>query len=184
MMYLFQAILLLHTIYIIENLEDMIMTRQEAEQLKSLDELMLMITKFSFFIAFVGLAILTPVSFLKNPISSNPVWLNIIICIIQAFTIYMIVFIPATIYLLVKADKVHYSFEGTLNPLNMVSVHDTCSGSIVYTYKEKDIVKESTASKISLDKDSYYIEPEHLIVYRVFGNYYKTTYPVLHLPKK
>jgi hypothetical protein len=46
MMYLFQAILLLHTIYIIENLEDMIMTRQEAEQLKSLDELMLMITKF------------------------------------------------------------------------------------------------------------------------------------------
>lgn len=46
MMYLFQAIFLLHTIYIIENLEDMIMTRQEAEQLKSLDELMLMITKF------------------------------------------------------------------------------------------------------------------------------------------
>lgn len=65
MMYLFQAILLLHTIYIIENLEDMIMTRQEAEQLKSLDELMLMITKFSFFVAFVGLAILTPISFLK-----------------------------------------------------------------------------------------------------------------------
>lgn len=33
MMHLFQAILLLHTIYIIENLEDMIMTRQDAEQL-------------------------------------------------------------------------------------------------------------------------------------------------------
>lgn len=58
MMYLFQAILLLHTIYIIENLEDMIMTRQEAEQLKSLDELMFTIVKFSFYIAFVSLAIL------------------------------------------------------------------------------------------------------------------------------
>lgn len=160
------------------------MTRQEAEQLKSLDELMFTIVKFSFYIAFVSLVTLTLVSFFKNPISYEPVWLKIIICIIQAFIIYMVAFIPATIYLLVKADKVHYSFEGTLNPLNMVSVHDTCSGSIVYTYKEKDIVKESTASKISLDKDSYYIEPEHLIVYRVFGNYYKTTYPVLHLPKK
>lgn len=162
----------------------MIMTRQEAEQLKSLDELMFTIVKFSFYIAFVSLVILTLVSFFKNRISYEPVWLKIIICIIQAFIIYMVAFIPATIYLLVKADKVHYSFEGTLNPLNMVSVHDTCCGSIVYTYKEKDIVKESTASKISLDKDSYYIEPEHLIVYRVFGNYYKTTYPVLHLPKK
>lgn len=160
------------------------MTRQEAEQLKSLDELMFTIVKFSFYIAFVSLVILTLVSFFKNPISYEPVWLKIIICIIQAFIIYMVAFIPATIYLLVKADKVHYSFEGTLNPLNMVSVHDTCCGSIVYTYKDKDIVKESTASKISLDKDSYYIEPEHLIVYRVFGNYYKTTYPVLHLPKK
>lgn len=160
------------------------MTRQEAEQLKSLDELMFTIVKFSFYIAFVSLVILTLVSFFKNRISYEPVWLKIIICIIQAFIIYMVAFIPATIYLLVKADKVHYSFEGTLNPLNMVSVHDTCCGSIVYTYKEKDIVKESTASKISLDKDSYYIEPEHLIVYRVFGNYYKTTYPVLHLPKK
>ena len=160
------------------------MTRQEAEQLKSLDELMFTIVKFSFYIAFVSLVILTLVSFFKNRISYEPVWLKIIICIIQAFIIYMVAFIPTTIYLLVKADKVHYSFEGTLNPLNMVSVHDTCCGSIVYTYKEKDIVKESTASKISLDKDSYYIEPEHLIVYRVFGNYYKTTYPVLHLPKK
>ncbi|WP_373262034.1 hypothetical protein [Hungatella hathewayi] len=152
------------------------MTRQEAEQLKSLDELMFTIVKFSFFIAFVSLAILTLVSFFKSPIAYEPVWLKLIICIIQAFTIYMVVFIPATIYLLVKADKVHYSFDGTLNPLNMVSVHDTCSGAFVYTYKEKNIVKESTASKISLDKDSYYIEPEHLIVYRVFGNYYKTTY--------
>lgn len=46
-------------------MEGMIMTRQKAEQLKSLDELMFTIVKFSFFIALVSLAILALVSFLR-----------------------------------------------------------------------------------------------------------------------
>lgn len=158
------------------------MTRIEAEQLSPISQIVSKISKVSFLISLFSLIIFIFLSFSKA--SYEPLWFEILLCCIQAFFVYMLVLILALLYYSAKTAKIHCSFQGDLHPINVFSIYITSHGLITFEYMENNQIMKATASHMLLDQDSYYLEPEHIIVYHVFGNYYKTSYPILHLPKK
>lgn len=152
------------------------MTKSEAKKLNNIKNPIVIVTRISVLVSIIIFLIS-----LTFP-STEPWCFYLLFRFVDASFVYFVCFLLTLIYYIIKTYKACYQFDGDIEKLNVISLKSEAAGGIVIQYKDGDSVKTESAVKVKLDTDGYYIEREHILVYKLFGKYYKSTCIIFHLP--